>query len=282
MKKITLLLIIVAALFVGCDKIEGPYITLPQDEEVTVTFPDVNPAEVYRKILLEEYTGHLCTNCPAAHVKLEELHNTFHDTLVIVGIHATSLATATPSGLYSYDFRTEAGNELAADFNINSIPAGIINRHPHNGDFGPDNWYSKIVNVDRSKVYAAIQLINQYGYPTAGELKINAKVTMLDEYEHPVNFSLFLVEDGIIKPQYNNGANVEDYTHNHVLRAGVNGTYGAYLSETGVLEKDNAYTYGYSISFNDKDWVPENCQVVAVLFDKANGEVLQVEKVSVR
>ncbi len=280
MKKISLILITLVACCLSCDKIEGPYVTSSGREAISTEFPDLNTSEIYRKVLLEEYTGHRCTNCPAAHQRLEELHDLFGDTLVIVGIHATALAATT--NRFPYDFRIDGGTQLANDFGINSVPAGIINRQSHTGGWGKDEWQTQIQAVDRSKVYAAIQIVNQYDYPTEGNLKVNVQVTMLESYDESLNFSLFLVEDSIVKPQLNGDEIVDDYTHNHVLRACINGTYGGLLTETGVLEKDNTYTYGYSVNFTDKDWVPENCYVVAILFDKTNGDVLQVEKVSVQ
>lgn len=278
MKKITTLIIAIAALLVSCDKIEGPYVVSSGREAVTVDFPEIDGG-VYRKVLLEEYTGHRCVNCPSAHQKLEELHGIFQDTLITVGIHATALANTTMS--FPYDFRTEAGNQLANDFGISSVPAGIVNRVPHTGGWGKDEWYNKIMEVDRSKVFAAIQVINQYDFPATGNLKVNAKVSMLEAYEHPLSLSLFLIEDGIIKPQMDGEEMVTEYTHNHVMRAAINGTYGGMLTENGVLEKGNGYTYGYSVSFAGKDWVPEHCSIVAILFDKVTGEVLQVEKAPV-
>ena len=81
-------------LFSGCDKIEGDIYQIVQNEVVTVTFPDINPDEVYRKILVEEFTGHRCTNCPQGHQTLETLHQQYGDTLVTVGIHYGALAKA--------------------------------------------------------------------------------------------------------------------------------------------------------------------------------------------
>lgn len=279
MKKIALLIITVALTFVGCDVIEGPYMNLSEREDVTVVFPDLNPDEVYRKVLMEEYTGHRCSNCPAAHQVLDQLHSVYGDTLVIVGIHATSLAATNLD--YPYDFRTEVGDQLANDFGINAIPAAVFNReNDHPGGLGKDEWMGKLRELDRSSVPAAIQLINEYS-ASAASLKVNAKVTMLEEYEHPLYLSLFLIEDGIVQPQLSGMTMIPEYTHNHVLRAALNGTYGAHLTTDGLLEKDNAYTYGCSISFLEHDWNAANCTVVAFLYDRANGKVLQVETLPV-
>lgn len=269
----------VALTFVGCDVIEGPYMNLSEREDVTVVFPDLNPDEVYRKVLMEEYTGHRCSNCPAAHQVLDQLHSVYGDTLIIVGIHATSLAATNLD--YPYDFRTEVGDQLANDFGINAIPAAVFNReNDHPGGLGKDEWMGKLRELDRSSVPAAIQLINEYN-ASAASLKVNAKVTMLEEYEHPLYLSLFLIEDGIVQPQLSGMTMIPEYTHNHVLRAALNGTYGAYLTTDGLLEKDNAYTYGSSISFLEHDWNAANCTVVAFLYDRANGKVLQVETLPV-
>ena len=269
----------VAALAIaGCDVIEGPYMDLSGREDVTVVFPDLNPDEVYRKVLMEEYTGHRCSNCPSAHQMLDQLHSIYGDTLVIVGVHATSLAATNLD--YPYDFRTEVGNQLANDFGINAIPAAIINRGNHTGGWGKDEWMGVLRETDRTSVPAAIQLINEYD-AAAAALKVNARVTMLEEYGHPLNLSLFLIEDGIVQPQLSGMTMIQDYTHNHVLRAALNGTYGAYLTTDGLLEKDNAYTYGSSISFLEHDWNAANCTVVAFLYDRTNGVVLQAETLPV-
>jgi len=278
MKKIALLIMVAALTLVGCDVVEGPYMTLSDREDVTVDFPELNPDEVYRKVLMEEYTGHRCSNCPTAHQILDQLHTLYGDTLVIVGIHATSLAN--PNLDYPYDFRTEVGTQLANDFGINAIPAAIFNREIHTGGWGKDEWMGHLREMDRSTVPAAIQLINQYDASSA-QLKVNAQVTMLEEYNHPLYLSIFLIEDGIVQPQLSGLTQITDYTHNHVLRAAINGTYGSYLTTDGLLEKDNAYTYACSTSFLEHDWKAANCTVVAFLYDRVNGEVLQVETLSV-
>ena len=135
-------------------------------------------------------------------------------------------------------------------------------------------------NADRT-LHAAIQIINQYN--TANQsLKINTKTTMLEDYDQTVQLSLLLVEDNIVKPQKVGTSVNEEYIHNHVLRAGINGNYGEHISPGGLVSKDSSYLYGYSIDFNGTDWVPENCSVIAILLDENSKEVLQVEKAKVK
>ncbi len=278
--KIMVLALFAAVIAVSCDRIEGPYLTVPQHTEYDTTLFDnlpVDPATVYRKVLIEEFTGHRCSNCPRGHQELERLHGIFGDTLVAVGVHYTSLANPKPNNGFPYDFRTEAGNVLGAAYKIESIPYAVIDRNDAN-DGGIINQWEKLIKETDRKVYAAVQLVNQY----ADQLKTTVKITMLADYPYPVLLSLLLVEDGIVQPQLNGSDTVQDYVHNHVLRTGINGAWGDQLTDDGTLKKGHAYYKASKVSFEGTDWNVDNCYVVAILYDKLNRKVLQVEKVKVR
>ncbi|MDR2980564.1 MAG: Omp28 family outer membrane lipoprotein [Bacteroidales bacterium] len=267
-KGIMILAAVILMTLIGCDKMEGPYITDPQWGISTVEFPELQPEDLYRRILVEEYTGHRCANCPNGHEKLEELHQLFGDTLVIVGIHAGSLARTNDD--YPYDFTTENGNTLFSDFGLNAIPRAFFNRTAK--DIAVSEWISTVNSMDISRSYAAIQLINEYN---ANKLTVNIKATMLSEYGNPLQLAVYLIEDGIIKPQLNGSTHIEEYEHKHVLRGSLNGTYGDPFPETGLMEKDSAYTRAYSISFEGRDWNAANCSAVAILLDPDTQEVIQ-------
>ncbi|MBO7492332.1 MAG: Omp28 family outer membrane lipoprotein [Bacteroidales bacterium] len=275
MKKTPYIIIAFFALFLtySCDRVEGPYVVISDQDEVTVEFPDLDPASVYRKVLIEEYTGHRCPNCPAGHDKLEDLITRFGDTLIPVCIHATSLAQ--PTTEFPDNLMSETGTELATEWQIDGIPAAVINRANEPMGSIPARWLSKVNAVDRSHVPAAIQLINQYGED--GLLKVNAKVTMLESHDSPLRLSLFIVENDIVSPQINGTETIENYVHNHVLRGSINGTYGQLLNGTGELTAGESYLYAKSFSFVGTNWKPAHCNVVAILYDKNNYDVLQVE-----
>lgn len=283
MKKITTVvctLVFACCLLAACDKIEGNYYEIVNQEEVTVTFPDIDPATVYRKMLVEEFTGHRCTNCPQGHQILDNLHQQYGDTLVTVGIHYGSLAK--PSGSkFSYDFRTEAGNEIGDDYVIDAIPAAIMNRNDKTGGWMRDQWANVIRDIDRSQVPAAVQIINQYD-DASMTLKANVKVTMLQDYTNPLRIVIFVLEDGIVKPQKDGSEDIDDYVHNHVLRAALTDPFGFTLAN-GKLDwsSGDTATYAVSIGMADYDWNPENCSVVAFLLDPLKNDVLQVETATV-
>lgn len=284
MKKITSFvyaLFLGCLLFAGCDKIEGDtFYEIVNNEDVTVTFPDVDPATVFRKVLIEEFTAHRCTNCPEGHQTLESLHQQYGDTLVAVGIHYGTLAKPLGS-TFSYDFRTEAGTRIGDAYNINAMPSAIVNRNNEPGGWPREQWNSVIRDVDRSQVYAAVQLINEYDAGNK-KLKANVKVTMLKDYATSLRLVLFVLEDGIVKPQKDGSEDVLDYTHNHVLRAALTDPFGYPLrSSAGDWKAGDTDIYAASIDLSNTDWVPENCSVVAFLYDAIGEDVLQVETAKV-
>lgn len=283
MKRITTIvctLFFGSLLLAGCDKVEGPYYEIVNKEDVTVEFPDIDPSSVYRKMLIEEFTGHRCTNCPAGHQILDNLHQQYGDTLVAVGIHYGTLAKPVGS-TFSYDFRTEAGTAIGDAYHIEAIPAAIVNRNDKSGGWPREQWANVIREIDRTQIPAALQIINEYD-AEAMNLKANVKVTMLQNYTNPLRVVIFVLEDGIVKPQKDGSEDILEYTHNHVLRAALTDPFG-YILRDGNAEwsSGDSDTFAASINLSTTDWVPGNCCVVAFLYDAVNQDVLQVETAKV-
>lgn len=271
MKKV-LIFLSIAFIFMSCNKIEGPYVTKSGQADVDIEFPELDTNAVYRKILFEEYTGHCCIGCPEGHEIVELLKRSYGDTLIPISIHAGYFAEP-ENGLFSYDFRTTAGEELNTDYSITNNPQAIINRDSEPLD--KSSWAGELNYADRTK-YAAIQIVNIFD-DDYNALGVYTKTTMLRDYPGQVKISLFLIEDNIIRPQKYSDHIDTNYVHNHVLRYGINGTYGEIVSANGYVQKDSSYLYGYIQSFYLTDWVPEKCSVVAILWDQTEQLILQTE-----
>ena len=282
MKKILFAIISLLFVVTACDKMEGPHYVADDTIVVDVDFPALDASSVYRKILVEEYTGHLCTSCPQAHDKLKNILAERGDSLVAMCIHAGSLARTNLE--FTTDYTTLAGNQLHADFGISTVPAAVINRTKYQNQWnvGADLWANAINAMDRSRVPAALQVINEYN-DSYQRLRTYVKTTMLENYDESLSLSIFMIEEGLISLQLLNGS-VKDtaYNHKHVLRTGINGTYGKPLLLEGDLLKDSTYAVGYEVRFAGKIWKPENCYIIAVLHNPATKEVVQVEKCAVR
>ena len=133
MKIIKILSIIFGLVFLinSCDKVDPPYTTGFDCESGN------------QNVLIEDYTGHDCVNCPGAAVTAHDIKSNCEDRVIVIAVHAGYFAKpkAAPSE-YTYDFRTQAGNEWNDYFAIIGNPNGMVNRQSENGNYvlGPGLW----------------------------------------------------------------------------------------------------------------------------------------------
>lgn len=281
MKKLNYIIILIVAtmLMASCNKIEGPFLVSDGSVSTDVEFPELDASSVYRKVLIEEYTGQRCNNCPEGHRELDALHERYGDTLVAIGLHVGTFAIPTPT--FPNDFRTEEGTTLYGDFNVASIgtPSGVVNRTQFNNSYALNisSWQQAIVQERQKDVVAAVQLINVFDASTQ-TITAHTKTTFLTDYTGNVQMALYVIEDNIIGPQKDGDEDIPDYVHKHVLRGSFNGTYGTFISEDGSVENGGEYLKSYALDCKEKGWDVANCSVIAVLMDATSKEVLQVEQ----
>ena len=118
MKKILLFALGITTLLSSCDVLEGPF-----DEKVTID----TTAGPKRKILLEDFTGHTCGNCPCAAYEAIRLDTTYKGRIIVVASHVGFFAEPYTNGTkFRTDFRTPAGTEVNDYFQIDAqgLPQG--------------------------------------------------------------------------------------------------------------------------------------------------------------
>lgn len=267
----------ILALFLSaCDIVEAPYIEKPQNGNDTTT--------VHRNIVLEEFTGHRCPNCPTAGKVAHDLHDFYGDRVILLTVHASFLAEPFP-GTYSYDFTTPAGDDYASTFNVTAVPTGMVSRRQSNGSYllGKDKWGSEIAQVITLPADASINISTEYNSSNRN-LDIDVETTFLNQLSGDYNLVVILVEDGIIKPQMNNDPQIGttpdilNFEHNNILRTAVNGSFG----ESILLTSDSK---SYSITL-DAAWDETKMAVIAFISraDNADGtlyEIIQAEKAKI-
>ena len=68
-------------ILISCDKVEPPY-TIQSSSTKT------DSTTYQRHVLLEEFTGSACGNCPAGQATVDSLENQYPNTLISYEIHA--------------------------------------------------------------------------------------------------------------------------------------------------------------------------------------------------
>jgi hypothetical protein len=260
-----------AILIAGCDIVEAPY-----KKEGTI----LNST---RKILLEDYTGHQCPNCPQAGKEIKELSKAYGDNIVFIAVHAGSLAKILVPPT-TYNFTTEVGDIWNDYFEIEKAgyPNGLINRKERSGTkiIPPANWAT--VSFEQINLAAEAEILLSASYdPGTRKVAVSASSNILSPVPGEEYYlTIVLTEDSIIKPQRNIDATlgptpyILDYVHNHVLRFSLTpGAWGSKLNPNIIDQK--SFTRELDVNSDIK---PEHCHIVAFI-SRGNREVLQAEEI---
>ncbi len=281
-KYIIPILIIFAFILNSCDKVSAPFIE------------KVDLCDGNKKVLIEDYTGHGCVNCPGAAVLAHDLNESLCETeekLVIIGVHAGYFAKPNfeDNPLFAADFTTEAGNTWDTFFGNSAMgnPNGLVDRVKKNNGyvFYPDSWGDIAAERLSESAKAMITISNDFNTETK-ELSTTIATKFIASAEGNYKLIVCVTQNNIVAPQKNNDTSIgptpidSTYVHNHVLRGSLNGAWGENLSSSGTVENGGEYSKAYIHTF-PADWIPAECHVVAFVYNEESKEVLQVEEASV-
>jgi len=284
--KYYILLIIASLTFiVSCDKIEEPFIIEHEGEEEEEVVTITNN----RKVLILDFTGHKCGNCPGAHRTINDLIDIYGDTIVPVAIHCTWYAL--PSGTettepFHYDFRTDVGDYLGGrhpDYGFYGeiyLPVGLVNNLAADELKTHNAWGTKVAEYVGTTSDYLIDIDPSLSNSTINcDINVNTNVAN----SRKIGLTVYILEDNIIQWQTDydqTPSEIENYEHKHVLRAGMNGPFGEIIKDNTDLTSigDTITTNSYSLDAGD-DWVIDNCSIVAFVYDDDTKEVLQAEMV---
>ena len=221
------------------------------------------PAEIVpqRAVLVEEFTGQLCTNCPDGHVAIKSILATLGDSVVPVSIHASSLALPPDRGGYL----TEAGEEYYKAVGSPALPTAVIDKVTE--PLIVTDWGSAINHLIMEAT--PFTVIAKADFSSDGS-NYDIKVDFSAGEEFSGKLMVWILENNLIGRQLDHGVNVRDYQHNHVFRAAV--TKDIWGDEVDLKAHDpQSKTYSYPLQ---ADWNKDNLYVVAFLYN--DGGVAQV------
>lgn len=266
MKRIATITLMFAILISACDIIDEPYINQPINGDET--------GETVQKVLLEEFTGHKCPNCPEGAATAEQLKQAYGNKFIIIAYHAGFFARTYND--FPEDYRTVVGNELNSNFNVQNYPAGVINRTEFNSSLvmGNTSWPSATAEIIDNEPRLHLTIEHTF---TSGNLSVTVNAKALSDIE-PLKTCVFITEDGLISPQLTPSGTEENYEHNHVFRMSLNGTWGTQtFAEGATVGQEESITVQGAI---DADWNPNNLKIVCFAYNPETGEIIQAEEKS--
>lgn len=243
----------------------------------------VEPAEVNRPVLIEDFTGQACVNCPNATAAIHELQETYgEENVIAVAIHCGPFAhlRSNMGNAFLSDLGTKLGDEYYTHWNIEAQPGVKINRGAPIYD---TNQYAAAVANELKKTPTV--------HFDAVEFSNNAVLVDLSSSDRVEGrLQVWIVEDSINArdPQTKyqqfmpDGSRRQDYVHNHVFRASLtNDAYG----EPVTLEAGNkSYTQVFYLQGNEALdnfehlWQKQNLSAVVFFWNEQQG-VMQAIRV---
>lgn len=216
----------------------------------------VKPASVKRTVLIEDFTGQRCVNCPKATEVIHQLEEQYPDGVIAVGIHSGPFARSMTGTRYALG--TDEGDEYYSHWRLDRQPVGMVNRL-RVSDY--TEWTAIVHEQVQLTAPLSIAVSAEID-PTTRQLTMHTSMMGTDGQVQG-NLQLWLVEDSIEAFQYlpDNTVNRE-YIHNHVLRCAINGTWGEPLTLAEGEQKE----VGHQLALKEA-WNADNLRVVAFVYN---------------
>jgi thiol-disulfide isomerase/thioredoxin len=292
MKKISLNVILLLSLsiyFVSCDFV--------QDANPPVSPSggnNNNPSVIYRKVLVEDYTGHKCGNCPKAADTLTYIESKYPGQIVPVAVHAGFYALT--NAAYPTDFQTAVGNTYDNTFGNSAAgnPNGLVNRAGFTAGStvfikNYPTWEGAIAQMLNQPASFQIKIKNNFN-TSNNQLSTDVMVRSLAVNSGTYKLVVLLTEDSIIAEQLDYrvpvppapSQKITNYEFNHVLRSAINNTWGDAVFTGGAALNDSVVKSFPNIPISSS-YRPAKCHVVAFIYDADAAsptyyEVFQVEE----
>ena len=249
--------------------------------------PKISLVETSRVVLIEEFTGVRCVNCPEGSAKIEDLLAIHGDKLVAISIHGGIFSD--PFDNSAHDFRTSDGDNLVGYLNApNSgpvgYPAAVINRKWFSGEQDRmiflNSWAGYIQSELQEEALVRLDMTKNFE-ASSRELSVEVDLFFFDEVQGNINLTVLITEDNIVDIQDSLNGKVENYKHKHVLRDVITSDYRGDVVGTNVsanTSKTMNYTYTLPAGF-----ASANCHVVAFVSQNDGGtlDVLQAAQAHV-
>lgn len=269
----------------ACDEIDSEIVANYGKEKTTPedTTAGVDTTEVrMRKVLLEDFTGHTCPNCPRAATAVKTLEGLYGEKIVAMALHVSATFAEPQPPTYTADYRTNEGTDIDDFFGVSAagLPKGMVNRLLIQGSriIPYQSWGGEIGNIINAPMDAWIGMTNSYD-AAQNKVTTNLKIDFETAINDEIKLCVFLVQDSIVSPQKDldapGGKNL-NYVHMHMLRKGLTSAFGEVIITNPTADTPEiSKTYSLVLT---QDQLPEHCKIIAYIYKASNYEVIQAQE----
>ncbi len=274
----SLLLLVVAS----CKEV-GPNINLGGNENSVgdttyVESPVQSPEE--RHVLIEEFTGVRCPNCPQGHVIIANIKAANPEKIVSLSFHPINSLGA-PYPFSALDFRLQESQQLF-DYlgQIGLEPAAGINRKLFSGEskilLDKSKWTTRVGQELTVPVKVNLSLDADYD-STTRELTITSEMHYTEAVTEKNKITIALTESDLVTAQLDGSVIDTFYVHKDIMRTFVTSNTGDAINAT--LEPGRVVRKIYKKTL-DASWKPENMHVCAYVHEFENSkDLLQAREI---
>ncbi|HNF71184.1 MAG TPA: Omp28-related outer membrane protein [Chitinophagaceae bacterium] len=212
-------------------------------------------AQVTRNVLIEEYTGTWCPNCPDGHDTLKKNLQDHPGRLVIIGMHNADA--------YTIPYETTMENAMQ----VSGFPRATIDRDsfPSANYFAMSRWFWSDAIADRLNVPSPVEIKLYPSFNgTTRQLTVKVDYTFKAAVNEETRLTCVLLQDSILDSQA--GA-TGTYVHKDVCRAVLSGNDWGDANHPASVAANSSYskTYTYTIPTT---WNAQNITVAAFINKK--------------
>ncbi len=243
-----------------------------------------------KNVMIEDYTGHRCNNCPNAANLLHNLVDANPSRVFGVGVHVSPLGVTsfqeellpTYPGIFYNDVATEIGVYFGSisSTSFQGNPHGSVNRTLIGVDntIGPGQWTSRVATELASSLKVNLQSKANY-FPSTRGLFLHTEIEKLDaSLVNDLAQVVYLVEDSVISPQLMPDLSTNDtYVHRDILRGCIDGKAFGKTLVAADLDANGKYYLNYAYKLPD-GYDPDNMHLLIYVYDKTTYSIYQVIK----
>jgi hypothetical protein len=289
MRELKILLGLIVFLSVtSCEEV-GPDINLGGNSnavsDTTYVITDI-PEPEKKVVVMEEFTGVRCVNCPEGHEIIEALKGIYPDRFIYASFHSNFLSNPY---LYSrQDFRLAEAQDIE-DYliSVGFKPAAAIDRKIFDATvlpsilYGRQTWNNYVGQVFNEVSKANVGIAKTYNESTR-ELEVAVTVTYTQSVSAANKVTVLLTEDSIVSPQIGlNDVMDTFYVHNGVFRKFLSATRGDILDADKEAGRVFRKVYRTTI---DNAWIAEHIKVMAYVheFEADSKRIYQGKQVKMK
>ncbi len=233
-----------------------------------------------KKVMLEEFTGTGCPNCPGGHTTAASILSSNPGVVYVIAYHPNNstytssdpMATAFPAAFYSNPWISPSSRFM---------PSAVVNRRV----FGSERilptslWAAKVneLKAESSPLNVGVATSYNSGNST---LTVDIEIYFTANVTNNLTLYAVLLEDGIVASQSGGSAS---YVHNHVFRVALPQPSPAQWGEpiAAPTTMGTLKTVNYTFDNSTTNFDMANCDVVVFVRDASNEEIISGNGVKV-